>query len=83
MLFGDEHVRRYEETDGVEGHDWQEGVPTLVANQEPANYVLNEHAASDTFDKVDIPALKRNAAIAAGEKSASSTTTAWFPNPAD
>src|SRR3982074_410678 len=30
MLFGDEHVRRYEETDGVEGHDWQEGVPTLV-----------------------------------------------------
>jgi hypothetical protein len=42
-----------------------EGVPTLVANQEPANYVLNEHAASDTFDKVDIPALKRNAAIAA------------------
>jgi proline iminopeptidase len=30
MLFGDEHVRRYEETDGVEGHDWQNGVPTLV-----------------------------------------------------
>jgi proline iminopeptidase len=30
MLFGDEHVRRYEETDGVEGHDWQKGVPTLV-----------------------------------------------------
>ena len=31
-----------------------EGVPTLVANQEPANYMLNYHAASDTFDKVDI-----------------------------
>jgi proline iminopeptidase len=30
MLFGDEHVRRYEETDGAEGHDWQDGVPTLV-----------------------------------------------------
>ncbi|WP_425386954.1 nitroreductase family deazaflavin-dependent oxidoreductase [Amycolatopsis benzoatilytica] len=30
MLFGDEHVRRYEETDGEVGHDWQEGVPTLV-----------------------------------------------------
>jgi proline iminopeptidase len=30
MLFGDEHVRRYEETDGAEGHDWQPGVPTLV-----------------------------------------------------
>ena len=30
MLFGDEHVRRYEETDGAEGHEWQEGVPALV-----------------------------------------------------
>jgi carboxypeptidase Q len=42
-----------------------EGVPTLVALQEPANYVLNDHAASDTFDKVDIAALKRNVAVAA------------------
>jgi Zn-dependent M28 family amino/carboxypeptidase len=42
-----------------------EGVPTLVANQEPANYMLNYHAASDTFDKVDIAELKRNVAIAA------------------
>ncbi len=42
-----------------------EGVPTLVANQEPANYILNYHASSDTFDKVDIPELKRHVAIAA------------------
>src|SRR5208282_3644006 len=42
-----------------------EGVPTLEANQEPANYIVNYHAASDTFDKVDIGQLKRNAAIAA------------------
>ena len=42
-----------------------EGVPTLSANQEPANYMLNYHAASDTFDKVDIPELKRHVAIAA------------------
>jgi carboxypeptidase Q len=42
-----------------------EGVPTLVANQDPANYMLNYHAASDTFDKVDIAELKRNTAIAA------------------
>ena len=41
-----------------------EGVPTLVANQDPANYMLNYHAASDTFDKVDIAELKRNVAIA-------------------
>jgi carboxypeptidase Q len=42
-----------------------EGVPTLEANQEPANYMLNYHAASDTFDKVDFKQLKHNAAIAA------------------
>ena len=42
-----------------------EGVPTLVGNQEPANYMLNYHAASDTFDKVDFKELKHNAAIAA------------------
>src|SRR5689334_1377631 len=30
MLFGDEHVRRYEETDGEVGHDWKDGVPALV-----------------------------------------------------
>ncbi|WP_033292286.1 nitroreductase family deazaflavin-dependent oxidoreductase [Amycolatopsis jejuensis] len=30
MLFGDEHVRRYEETDGAVGHDWEKGAPVLV-----------------------------------------------------
>jgi proline iminopeptidase len=30
MLDGDEHVRRYEETGGEVGHDWQPGVPALV-----------------------------------------------------
>lgn len=42
-----------------------EGVPTLVANQEPDDYMLNYHASSDTYDKVDIPALKKQVAIAA------------------
>jgi deazaflavin-dependent oxidoreductase (nitroreductase family) len=28
-LFGSEHVRRYRETDGAEGHDWQ-GTHTLL-----------------------------------------------------
>ena len=32
-----------------------EGVPNLVANQEPANYIANYHASSDTYDKVDNP----------------------------
>ncbi|MGH9804038.1 MAG: M20/M25/M40 family metallo-hydrolase [Candidatus Acidiferrales bacterium] len=42
-----------------------EGVPTLVANQEEANYIENYHASSDTFDKVDLRELKLHAALAA------------------
>jgi carboxypeptidase Q len=42
-----------------------EGVPTLVANQEEANYLPNYHAASDTLDKVDIRELKLNTVLAA------------------
>jgi deazaflavin-dependent oxidoreductase (nitroreductase family) len=30
MLFGPEHVKRYIETDGEEGHDWQGGTHTLL-----------------------------------------------------
>ena len=29
MLFGEEHVRRYVESDGAEGHDWQ-GTTVLI-----------------------------------------------------
>ncbi len=43
-----------------------EGVPNLVANQEPALYLPDYHASSDTFDKVDLEALKQNAAVVAG-----------------
>jgi carboxypeptidase Q len=46
-----------------------EGVPALVANQEISNYLVNYHAASDTFDKVDIRELKLNTVLAA--------VTAW------
>jgi carboxypeptidase Q len=42
-----------------------EGVPTLVANQETANYLENYHAVSDTYDKVDFPQLKKHVAMAA------------------
>ena len=41
-----------------------EGVPNLVANQEPANYMVNYHATSDTYDKVDLLTLKENTAVA-------------------
>lgn len=37
-----------------------EGVPTFVANQQEANYMLNYHAMSDTFDKVDLVELRKH-----------------------
>jgi Zn-dependent M28 family amino/carboxypeptidase len=42
-----------------------QGVPTLVASQEPATYMENYHAASDTLDKVDLRELTLHVAIAA------------------
>jgi carboxypeptidase Q len=41
-----------------------EGVPTLVANQDTANYMLNYHAMSDTYDKVDLANLRKEVAEA-------------------
>jgi hypothetical protein len=56
----------YDASFGTDNFDFLlEGVPTLVANQEIANYLVNYHAASDTLDKVDIRELKLNAALAA------------------
>ena len=64
----DEHTG--DATWGTDHFDFMlEGVPTFVANQEPANYMENYHAASDTFDKVDIRELKLNTVLAA--------VTAW------
>src|SRR5215469_7936227 len=39
-----------------------EGAPTMVAIQDEGNYLVNYHAVSDTFDKVDIPQLKKHTA---------------------
>ena len=51
---------------GTDNFDFMlQGVPTFVANQEEGNYLINYHASSDTFDKVDIPQLKKHVAEAA------------------
>jgi carboxypeptidase Q len=51
---------------GTDNFDFMlEGVPTLVANQEEGNYLINYHAMSDTFDKVDLQQLKKHVAEAA------------------
>jgi carboxypeptidase Q len=51
---------------GTDNFDFMmEGVPTLLPNQLEANYLVNYHATSDTFDKVDFAQLKKNEAMAA------------------
>lgn len=56
----------YDASFGTDNFDFMlEGVPTLVANQEEANYLPNYHAASDTLDKVDMRELKLHTALAA------------------
>jgi len=51
---------------GTDNYDFMmEGVPNIVANQEPATYGPNYHAASDTYDKADLTTLRTNAAVAA------------------
>jgi hypothetical protein len=56
----------YDASFGTDNFDFMlEGVPTLVANQEEANYLPNYHAASDTLDKIDMRELKLHTVIAA------------------
>jgi len=56
----------YDASFGTDNMDFLlEGVPTLVANQEEANYLANYHAASDTLDKVDMRELKLHTVLAA------------------
>jgi len=41
-----------------------EGVPSVLGIQENAGYAGNRHSTADIYDKIDIAALKRNAAVA-------------------
>jgi len=56
----------YDASFGSDNFDFLlEGVPTLDATEEEANYLPNYHAASDTLDKVDMRELKLHTVIAA------------------
>ncbi len=56
----------YDAPVGTDNFDFLlEGVPTLIANQEPATYMRDYHAYSDTFDKVDLRELQLHTALAA------------------
>lgn len=61
--FGVEELKTDDVEWGTDHYDFLlEGVPTLVAEQAEANYLENYHATSDTYDKVDIPQLKKHVA---------------------
>ncbi len=51
---------------GTDNFDFMlQGVPNLVAIHKPQVYGINYHAASDTYDKVDIATLKENTGLVA------------------
>jgi deazaflavin-dependent oxidoreductase (nitroreductase family) len=51
MLFGEEHVKRYRETDGEEGYNWQKGTTILLlttkgrksGEERTTPLIFNEH----------------------------------------
>lgn len=50
---------------GTDNFDFMlQGVPTFMANQRESNYLVNYHATSDTFDKVDLQELQKQVAEA-------------------
>jgi deazaflavin-dependent oxidoreductase (nitroreductase family) len=71
-LFGDEHVRRYRETDGEEGHEWQ-GTSILLlttkgrrSGQERTNALIYGRDGEDY--------------LVVASKGGSDTPPAWFVN---
>jgi deazaflavin-dependent oxidoreductase (nitroreductase family) len=44
MLFGDEHVKRYEETNGAEGHEWQGTTALILATTGRKSGQQRKHA---------------------------------------
>jgi deazaflavin-dependent oxidoreductase (nitroreductase family) len=72
-LFGDEHVRRYIETDGEEGYDWRNGTKILVlftkgrkSGEERANALIMEPDGDDY--------------LIVASKGGAPTPPAWFLN---
>jgi hypothetical protein len=67
LVSGSSNLGSIENSDDAEGgtdhFDFLlEGVPSLVANQDPATYGPNYHAASDQFEQCDLAEQRRNAA---------------------
>src|SRR6266545_983077 len=73
MLFGEEHVRRYIETDGQEGHDWLRGVPVLLLT-------TVGHKSGKERIKPLIYQKEGDAYLVVASNGGSPTPPAWFLN---
>ena len=63
---GEEGAHSLDAFDGTDNFDFLlAGVPTFVADQDPAPYLPDYHAESDVFERVNLAQAKRNAALAA------------------
>ena len=59
-LFGQEHVDRYRETDGEEGHDWQ-GTTVLLLTTSQVNRQASRQRAHGVVVSVPVPPVSEAA----------------------
>ena len=72
MLFGQEHVKRYVETDGAEGHDWQ-GTSTLILT-------TTGHKSGEPRSTPLIYGRDGDAFLVVGSKGGAPADPAWYRN---
>lgn len=73
MLFGDEHIRRYRETDGEEGYIWQKGTTILILSTTGRKSGL-------TRDNALIYREHGDAYLIVGSRGGSASPPAWYLN---
>jgi len=71
-LFGDEHVRRYRETDGEVGHDW-EGTQTLILT-------TTGRKSGERRDNALIYGTDGDALLVVASKGGADAPPAWYLN---
>ncbi len=75
MLFGDEHVQKYRETDGQVGHDWQ-NTQTLILT-------TKGRKSGQKRDKALIYGLTGDSPVVVASKGGAPTQPAWYLNLTD
>lgn len=72
MLYGDEHVRRYRETDGEEGHDWN-GTQALILT-------TTGRKSGQARDKALIYGLTGDSPVIVASKGGAPAHPDWYVN---